>query len=132
MKANTGSRVKSVLLTAIVLVAGSAFAANNKGSLELQHPTSVAGKQLATGNYSLRWEGAGDDVQLKIYQGKSVVATAPARVVKMDHRPQGNSAVVNNNPDGTSTLSEIRFGGKDYALQIVNDGGGAGAAGASH
>ncbi|HEY7351596.1 MAG TPA: hypothetical protein VH596_02400 [Terriglobales bacterium] len=132
MKANSGLRVKSALLATIVLVAGSAFAANNKGSLELQHPTSVAGKQLASGNYNLRWEGTGDDVQLKIYQGKSVVATTSARVVKIDHRPQGNSAVVNNNPDGTSALSEIRFGGKDYALQIVNDGGGAAASGASH
>jgi hypothetical protein len=132
VKANSGSSLRGVLLAAIVLLAGSAFAANNKGSLELQHPTSVAGKQLASGNYNLRWEGAGDDVQLKIYQGKSVVASTPARVVKVDHRPQGNSAVINNNSDGTSTLSEIRFGGKDYALQIVNDGGGAAASGASH
>ena len=84
MKSNLGSSLKGIFLSVMVLAAGSALAAS-KGSLELQHPTSVAGKQLAKGNYTVRWDGTGDQVDLKIYQGKNVVASTPARVVKVEH-----------------------------------------------
>jgi hypothetical protein len=125
-------RGKAFFLSAVVLFAGMAFAAANKGSLQLQHPTNVAGKQLASGTYSLRWDGTGDQVDLKIYSGKNVVASVPARMVKMDRPAANNSAVLNTNADGSYTLSQVRFGHKDYALEIVNDGGtGAASSGAS-
>jgi hypothetical protein len=107
------------------MLAGSAFAAN-KGSLTLQHETGVAGKQLAAGEYMVRWDGAGDQVDLKIYQGKKMVLATPVRVVKVS-RPSNNSAVINANADGTFTLSQIRFGGKDFALEVVSDSAGAGS-----
>ena len=132
MKAHVVPRFKGVLLAAVVLLAGSAFASDaNKGSLELQNPTNVAGKQLNRGNYNLRWEGTGDQVELKIYQGKNLVASTPAKVLKVENPTSANSAVVNKNADGSSSLSEVRFGGKKYALQIVSDGGSSGSGGAS-
>ena len=130
MKSHLGLSLKSFFLAMTVLAAGSALAAN-KGSLELQHPTTVAGKQLAMGSYTVQWEGNGDQVDLKIYQGKNVVASTPARVLKVDHPISSNSAVVATNADKTYTLSEIRFAGKKFALGIMNDGGGAGASGGS-
>jgi hypothetical protein len=104
--------------------------AESKGALELQHPTAVAGKTLATGNYVVRWDGKGDQVELKIYQGKNVVASLPARVIQLSSAAGYNSAVVNSS-SGTPSLSEIRFGGKKYALQISNEGSGSGSAGAA-
>jgi hypothetical protein len=130
VKSHLGLSLKGIFLAVTVLVAGSALAAN-KGSLELQHPTTVAGKQLATGNYTVQWEGSGDQVDLKIYQGKNVVASTPARVLKVDHPSGSNSAVVVANSDKTYSLSEIRFGGKKFALGIMSDGGSAGASGGS-
>jgi hypothetical protein len=131
VKSNFGSSLKGIFLGVVVLAAGSALAAS-KGSLELQHPTTVAGKQLAMGSYTVQWEGSGDQVNLKIYQGKSVVASTPARILKVDHPIGSDSAVVTANDDKTFSLSEIRFGGKKFALEIVNDTGGAAAsAGAS-
>jgi hypothetical protein len=131
VKSNLGSSLKGIFLVVMVLAAGSALA-SSKGSLELQHPTSVAGKQLAKGSYTLRWEGTGDQVDLKIYQGKNVVASTPARLVKVEHPIASDSAVVNPDADGGFSLSEIRFGRKSYALQLMNDTGGAAAsAGAS-
>jgi hypothetical protein len=114
------------ILVAMVFVAVNAWAAS-KGSLDLQHRTNVGGKQLASGNYTVRWEGTGDQVEVKIYNGNKLVATAPARVVKVESRQSYDTALVSANQDGTVTLSEIRFGGKDYALQIAEGGGGAAA-----
>jgi hypothetical protein len=130
VKSHLGLSLKSIFLVVTVLAAGSALAAN-KGSLELQHPTTVAGKQLAVGNYTVQWEGSGDQVDLKIYRGKNVVASTPARVLKVDHPIASNSAVVAANGDKTYTLSEIRFAGKKFALGIVSDASGTGSSGGS-
>lgn len=121
---------KSILVSGIILLAVSAWA-ESKGSLGLQHPTSVGGKTLATGNYTVRWQGAGDQVQLKIYKGKSEVASLPAHLVQLSATPEYDSAVINNDASGTPSLSQIRFGGKKFALQISGEGGGTSSSGAS-
>lgn len=124
---NAKFNLKHMVLAAIVLTVGSAFAAN-KGSMDLQNTTNVAGKQLSSGSYSVRWEGTGDQVQLKIYRGKNEVLSTSAHVVKVSNPSQNDSIVVDANPDGTVTLSQIRFAGKSFALEIASDGSGAGAA----
>lgn len=121
---------KSVLLSTIVLVASSTFAAS-KGPLDLQHDTNVAGKALQTGKYTLSWEGTGDQVELKIYKGKNLVMSVPASVIQLSSSPENDSAVVSQGNDGTRSLSQIRFSGKKFALQIGSSGGASGSAGAS-
>jgi len=123
VNAKSGLTPKGTLLVAVALIAVNAYAANNKGSLELRHPANVAGKQLATGDYTVRWEGTGDQVELKIYHGKDVVISTPAKVVQLDHPSANDSAVVNSNPDGSLSVSQIRFGGKHYAIEIPAAGG---------
>ena len=120
---------KGVFVSALVLLAVSAWA-ENKGSLGLQHPTNVAGKTLATGNYTIRWEGTGDQVKLKIYMGKNQVAEVPAHLIQLASAAPRNSAVVDQ-ASGTPSLAEIRFSGKKWALQIAGGGSGSGSSGAS-
>ncbi len=108
---------KGLLLGLALLLATSAFA-SNKGSLAVTDNCTVAGKQLAKGDYKVSWEGNGPDVQLNIMQGKSVVATVPAHIMELSSSPQNDSAVVSHSSDGTKSLSEIRFAGKKYALAI--------------
>ena len=127
---NLKSSLRGILLAGVVLLAGSALAAS-KGSLELQHPTNVGGKQLASGNYTVQWDGSGDQVELKIYKGKNAVATVPARVVKVEHPLAHDATITVANSDGASSLSQIMFGGKQFALEISNDGGSSGASGAA-
>lgn len=121
---------KGVFVSILLLLAISAWA-DSKGSLGLQHPTMVGGKTLATGNYTVRWEGTGDQVQLKIYKGKSEVASMPARLIQLSSAPGNDSAVVNDNGSGTPSLSEIRFGGKKFALQLTGEAGSSSSGGAS-
>lgn len=121
---------KSVFMSALILLAVSAWA-ETKGSLGLQHPTVVGDKTLATGNYTVRWEGTGDQVQLKVYKGKNEVASIPASVIQLSSPPSSDSAVVNSDGSGTPALTEIRFGGKKYALRLNTAGGGMGSGGAS-
>ena len=60
-----------------------------------------------------------------------MVASLPARVIQLSSRAEYNSAVVNQSSSGNPSLTEIRFGGKKYALQISNEGSGSGSAGAA-
>jgi len=120
MKFNSIS--KGLLLGLTLLLATSVFAANaNKGSLQTMSDVTVSGKTIPAGEYSLKWEGTGSNVQVSILKGKTVVATTPARLVEMSQSPSTDSAVVKTNGDGSRSLTEVRFGGKKYALQIAGE-----------
>jgi hypothetical protein len=108
---------KGLLLGLAVLLATSAFAAN-KGSVQFVDPVTVSGKQLPAGDYSVKWDGNGPNVELNIFKGKKVVATTPARLIDLSQTPNSDAAVVKSNDDGSKSLAEIRFGGKKYALAI--------------
>jgi hypothetical protein len=112
---------KGLLLGLSLLLASSVFAANlhnNKGSLQLQNSVTISGKTVPAGEYSVKWEGAGSNVQVSILQGRKVVASTSARLVDLDQSSDSDSNVLKNNGDGSKSLSEIRFGGKKYALAI--------------
>lgn len=108
---------KGLLLGLALLLTTSAFA-TSKGSLQVADPTNVAGTQLKPGDYTVKWEGNGPNVELSILQSGKVVATVPARKIDLSRSADGDSAVVKLNGDGSKSLSEIRFGGKKFALAV--------------
>lgn len=120
---------KSLLLGLTLLLAVGAFAAN-KGSMQILDSVNVSGTTLPAGQYSLQWEGTGQNVQLSILKGRKVVATTPARLVDLNQSAESDQALVKNDNGGRS-LSEVRFEGKKYALQIGGEGGMADAGGSN-
>ncbi len=126
MKATTIS--KATILGLALLLATTAFAASNKGPLQLTTPVNVAGKELAPGDYTVKWDGSGNAVQLSIMKGKNVVATLPAQVVELPSPSAYDSAVVTNEGSARN-LQQIRFSGKKFALQVGE--GGSGGSGSS-
>ena len=115
---NVSKISKGLLLGLALLLATSVFAATNKGSLRVTDPLTVNGKQLPVGDYTVKWDGAGPNVELNIMRGKNVVATVPARMVDLDQSPNRDSLITTVNSDGRKSLNEIRFSGKKYALAI--------------
>ena len=76
---------KCVVLGLAVLIATAAFA-SNKGSLHVQEAVEVNGQSLPAGDYQVRWEGTGSDVQLSFMQGKKEVAKTSANSPPSVHR----------------------------------------------
>lgn len=107
---------KTVALGLAVLLASSAFA-SNKGSLQVQEAFEVNGQQLAPGEYQVRWDGTGPNVEVSFMQGKKEVAKITAKVLALDKAYDYDSAVVDH-ASGKATVSEVRFAGKKYALAI--------------
>jgi len=108
---------KGLLLGLALLLATSGFAAN-KGSLQVDHLVTINGKQLAAGDYTVKWDGAGPNVELNILKGKNVVATVPAHMLDLEQSPGRDSVVTSVNSDGHAAVSEIRFSGKKYAFAV--------------
>lgn len=101
-------------LAALVLSLG-AFAKDNKneGKFTLFDPVQLGSTQLKPGDYKAVWDGSGSDVQVKILQGKNVVATAPAKLVDTTY---SQDSVAVGTASGSKTLDEIDFGGPRKAL----------------
>jgi len=108
---------KGLLLGLALLLATSGFAAN-KGSLQVDDPVTVNGKQLAAGEYTVKWEGAGPNVDLNIMKGKNVIATVPAHMLDLEQSPSRDAVVTSTNSNGQKSVSEIRFSGKKYAFAV--------------
>jgi len=108
--------VKTVVLGLAVLLASSAFA-SNKGSLVVREALEVNGQQLAPGEYQLRWDGSGSNVEISFMKGNKEVAKASARVVAVDKAPEYDLTIVDRT-SGKAAVSELRFAGKKYALAI--------------
>jgi hypothetical protein len=73
---------KSLFVFAMLSLSALAFAADkNSASVQIAKPVTVAGTQIAPGNYKLVWEGNGPDVTVTFLNGKKTVATAPAKLV---------------------------------------------------
>ena len=107
---------KTVVLGLAVLLASSAFA-SDKGSLQVREAIEINGQQLAPGSYQLRWDGTGSNVEVSIMQGKKEVAKTTAKVVALSKAYDYDAAVLDH-ASGKTTVSELRFAGKKYALAI--------------
>lgn len=114
------SRTSKIMILALaLLLATSALAGDtHKGSVQFFNPVQLNGKQLAAGVYQVKWEGSGSNVEMSILQSGKVLATAPAQVIELNQKPSADAALINNNADGSRSISEIRFGGKKYALAL--------------
>ena len=112
--------VKSAVLGLAVVAATSAFAGTNKGSLHLSEPAQVNGQAVPAGDYQVRWDGTGSNVEISVMQGKKVVAKAPAKVIELKEA-FGHDATVVDRSTSSPAVTEVRFAGKKYALSIGSE-----------
>jgi hypothetical protein len=106
---------KFAVLGLAVLLATGAFA-SNKGSLHVDEAVQVNGQQLPAGEYQLRWDGTGSNVELSFMQGKKAVVKTSAKIVTLEQASPYDSTVVDHSSG--ASLSQVRFAGKKFALAI--------------
>lgn len=112
------SVAKVLVLGVAVLLATGAFAIN-KGSFHVAETIQLSGQTIPAGDYQLRWDGAGSNVEVSVMQGKKEIAKTSAKVYELDRPADFDSTIVDKST-GKATLSEIRFAGKKTALAIGN------------
>ena len=115
MKSSTFSYLP--LAGAMLLVSTAAFAAS-RGTLNIPEQVFANGQSLSAGEYQVRWDGEGPNVELKILHDRKLVTTIPARTIELRQKAEDDSFSINKNGDGTESVSEIQFSGKKYAFII--------------
>jgi len=115
MKSSLFSKV--MFATLALALTTSVFAASgdsHKSNFEISAAAQLNGTELPAGDYTARWEGSGPTVQVRIMQGKKVVATVPAEVVVLDRPASNTQAEINGNRE----LTSLQFSGKKFSLAL--------------
>lgn len=108
---------KSLFATAFVFLAPAlAFAGpKNSANVTLDQPVTVAGTQLAAGQYKLTWEGSGPDVTVSFDEGKKTIATTSAKLV---NNRNNQDAIETSAHDNTTVLDAVDL--KNLTIQFEN------------
>lgn len=126
------SRLSTLLIGSSLLLSTGVFASNiNKKSLHLYENVTVAGRQLAPGDYKVEWSGIGPEVKISILKGRDTVATATARVVSQSASNDQDGYALKPGNDGHQNLAQVFFSGEKYDLNILQSSQANGSNGAS-
>ncbi len=112
------TKITTGLLAFSLLLAASAIAGNNKGTLRTDETVTVGGKQLPAGKYQVTWAGSGSNVELSISDGRETLAQVPAQILPLKTAQAGSGYSINTDASGNKALTEILFDGKKYKLSI--------------
>jgi hypothetical protein len=113
------SRSVVLLAAAALFAAGTARAIaseSHSADVKLVVPTSVDGRLLAAGDYRFSWSEAGDKVDVRIEQGRKVVAKAEATVQELPQPSRQKEVISKTTEAGSRILEELRPRGETVAL----------------
>ena len=109
-------RQKSIQLLAaltILTLAAPVWARTRTATAISDGTTTVAGTQLKAGDYQLKVDDNGS--QLQVIQNGKVVAQAPVHWVQLPQKPASTEVLLDGNK-----ITEVDFGGDTQAAQIVS------------
>jgi hypothetical protein len=105
---------------AILLVANVSTFAGGSANVNLSLPASLNGVKLNAGSYNVKWESHSPEATVTFSKGSKVLATVGARVEERDVKYDRDMVLYRTNPDGSYTITEIRFAGKRQVLVFGN------------
>jgi len=113
------AKITTTLFGAALLFSAAAVAGeNNKSTVSISEKVTVEGKTLEPGKYNVEWTGNGQNVQVKLVQGKEQVATLNARVSEGTTKNRANGYGTSTADNGTKSLTTIYVGGKKTVLEF--------------
>lgn len=113
---NNGYRGKIWMALAILLATCLSAAAANSHTLSFRTTVMLNGTEMTPGFYVVDWVSHSPEATVTFTRNAKVVATAAGKWVERDAKSPADSVVYTNNPDGSHTLIELRFGGMKQVL----------------
>jgi hypothetical protein len=108
------------LLILIILALNLSAWANDAKTLPFRTEVTLNGMKLAAGFYEISWVSHSPEATVTFVKAGQVMVTAMGKWVDRGARYKADSVVYTNNPDGSHTLIEIRFAGKNQALVFTS------------
>jgi len=113
---------KILFFVTMVFLPALAFAQKNSANVALDQSVTIAGTQLAPGQYKLIWEGNAPNVNVSFVEGKKTVATAHGKLVS---NPTSEEAIETaTQTDNTQVLQAVDL--KNVTIRFENAVPGAG------
>jgi len=117
MKRNTGKLFRSgILPVGLILAAGIPVFAANVGVVVFGHDAVLHGKPLPAGKYNVEWKTHSPEASVQFVQRYRVVLFTEGRVERRNRVYDANSVVYDVAPDGTLSVTEIRFANSNKVL----------------
>jgi hypothetical protein len=104
------------LLILIVLALNLSALANNEKTLPFRTDVTLNGTKLTAGFYEISWVSHSPEATVTFFRAGQVMLTAMGKWVDRGAKYKADALVYTNNSDGSHTLLEIRFAGKNQAL----------------
>lgn len=111
----TGKYIAIVAVLASGLSLSALAKDKNETRVTFSDAVQVGATDLKPGTYTLHWEGNGPDVQVKVLQGKNVVATVPAKLAQAKGGVHSD-AITTRTVGNVATLDEVDFAGGKQSL----------------
>lgn len=99
------------ILAASILVAVPVWAHTDSVQLQLDHPVTISGTQLKPGDYNLKVEDSGKDVN--IFQDGNKIAQVPCKWVQLSKKAEYSDVQFTKN-----RITELDFHGKTQAVRF--------------
>jgi len=107
----------NIWLVLVILLTASLWAtAASSRTMSFRTSVKLIGSEMTPGFYEVEWVSHSPEATVTFRRNGQVVATAAGKWVDRDSKSPADSVVYSNNPDGTHTLKELRFGGMKQAL----------------
>jgi hypothetical protein len=121
----------SVLPLALVAHAGEDSVYSGSREVRLEHGAVFDGKVFPAGLYSLSWgvNQAQDRVEVRLYEGRRMVASATGTLERRDAPSPYDSIVFSRVRTGDRELAEIRFAGSPSVIALLDTGSAPAVAG---
>jgi hypothetical protein len=113
--------VRNIALSTLALtITLSAFAADK--SLTLHSNTTLNGQKVAAGEYKVHYQINGSTADVKLMNGKNVVASATGQVVEKESPVSDTAIVKTQNPDGSSSIVELQLEKQKSVIRFAPEG----------
>jgi len=113
VRKHLGILVVSVIL---VLAYGIPGFAKNSRNIAIAHPVVVSGTTIPAGQYALRWQAQSPQASVEFVKDKKIVASAQCKFEDRGKKYSASTVIYSTSPDGSNTISEIRFAGSSEVL----------------
>jgi len=114
---------KAVWMSAFVFAAAAGLAvAGTKRSAKVDtpDPATWAGKTLAAGEYTFKWQGDAGNVDVTVLRGNEVVAQGKGRLEERKTKSPDDAVVTRKEGSGAPALTEIEMAGRTTVLVLAH------------
>lgn len=87
-------------------------------TVDLKDATSLGGTKIPAGKYKIAWTTSGAEAEVKVEQGKKVVATSKAKLVERDRPAADDEVVSRKDATGAFALAEVRLRGEKSVVVL--------------